>query len=220
MTLSSTEENYLKAIFKIAEREQRSVSTTAVANRLDTTPASVTDMMKRLSDKGLVNYVPYKGVTLSPQGNKTATTLIRKHRLWEVFLVKKLKFNWDEVHEIAEQLEHINSEELIARLDNFLDYPKFDPHGDPIPNAQGKFTIRTQIPLSDLGIGQSGVLIGVKDNSDDFLQYLNSLSIGLSSRFEVQERIAYDQSLRVMLDNGNSHILGSTVCQNLLIKRV
>ena len=148
--ISHTEENYLKAIFKIAERENKTASTNSIAAILNTSAASVSDMLKRLSDKKLINYKKYKGVTLTTEGNIVATHLVRKHRLWEVFLVNKLKFSWEQVHDIAEQLEHIQSLELINRLDNFLNNPKFDPHGDPIPNAEGKFTLRNQHPLNDL----------------------------------------------------------------------
>ena len=141
---SETEENYIKAIFKITEKNQGAATTNAIANHLSTSPASVTDMLKRLSTKDYFHYEKYKGVYLTSKGIDMATQLIRKHRLWEVFLVEKLKFSWDQVHDIAEQLEHIDSDELIVRLDDYLDNPKYDPHGDPIPNAEGKFTIRNQ----------------------------------------------------------------------------
>ena len=144
---SNTIENYLKAIYKISEKEQKTVSTSAISNEMNTTSASVTDMLKRLSYKELINYKKYRGVTLTKEGNRIATNLIRKHRLWEVFLLKHLNFRWHEVHDIAEELEHIDSDDLIERLDGFLGHPKFDPHGDPIPNKDGKITLRSQIPL-------------------------------------------------------------------------
>lgn len=217
--ISFTEENYLKAIFKIAERENKSVSTNSIAEQMSTSAASVTDMLKRLSEKGFINYEKYKGVTLTPSGSKVATNLIRKHRLWEVFLVKKLRFSWDEVHDIAEHLEHIPSKELISRLDAFLDYPKFDPHGDSIPNSDGKFTIRNQTPLSDLLPGQGGVLVGVKEHQTPFLQYLNRLKINLGTSFKLIEKTSYDKSQKVRIDDSEEVVLSDKVCQNLLIKK-
>ncbi|MDF1694264.1 MAG: metal-dependent transcriptional regulator [Saprospiraceae bacterium] len=220
MHLSTAEENYLKAIFKISERSEKSASTNAIAKQLNTSPASVTDMLKRLSEKKFINYEKYKGVTLTSEGSKSATQLIRKHRLWEVFLVKKLRFTWDQVHEIAEQLEHIQSKELIMRLDAFLDYPKFDPHGDPIPNADGKFTIRNQSPLTDMFKGQTGSLVGVKEHQSDFLQYLNSQNIRLGSEILILEIMAYDKSMRIKLDQKREIVITNMVAQNLLVKKL
>jgi len=219
MRLSTAEENYLKAIFKISEKAKKSASTNAIAKLLSTSAASVTDMLKRLAEKELINYEKYKGVTLKPEGIKHATELIRKHRLWEVFLVKKLRFSWDQVHEIAEQLEHIESKELVMRLDAFLDYPKFDPHGDPIPNADGKFTIRSQTPLSDMHKGQQGTLVGVREHQTEFLKYLNSLSIKLGTRFTVLNSVPYDGSMQVSIDGKREITITSMVAQNLLIRK-
>ena len=218
--ISHTEENYLKAIFKIAERENKTASTNSIAAILNTSAASVSDMLKRLSEKKLINYKKYKGVTLTSEGNIIATRLVRKHRLWEVFLVNKLKFSWDQVHEIAEQLEHIHSPELISRLDNFLDNPKFDPHGDPIPNAEGKFTLRNQHPLSDLHINETSVVIGVKEHDTSFLQYLNSISIKLGTAIKIISTVKYDNSMEIIVDGNNSLQISHQVAQNLLVKRV
>jgi len=146
--LTHTEENYLKAIYKANQSSKEAVSTNSIAQEMKTSPASVTDMMKKLANKELIIYEKYRGAKLSASGSKTATSLIRKHRLWETFLVQKLGFSWEEVHEIAEELEHINSDKLINRMDEYLGYPKYDPHGDPIPNAEGKFTLREQIGIS------------------------------------------------------------------------
>lgn len=220
MTLSTAEENYLKAIFKISERSQKSASTNAIAKHLSTSAASVTDMLKRLAEKKFINYEKYKGVTLTSIGSKIATQLIRKHRLWEVFLVKKLRFTWDQVHDIAEQLEHIQSNELIMRLDAFLDYPKFDPHGDPIPNSDGKFTIRNQTPLSEMHKGQIGSLVGVKEHNSDFLLYLNSLNIKLGTIISIKETIPFDRSMLVELDHKRENVITHQVAQNLLIKKM
>lgn len=220
MLLSTAEENYLKAIFKISERAQKSASTNAIAKHLQTSAASVTDMLKRLSEKKYINYEKYKGVTLKAEGSKLATQLIRKHRLWEVFLVKKLRFSWDQVHDIAEQLEHIQSKELIMRLDAYLDYPKFDPHGDPIPNADGKFTIRSQTPLSEMHKGQVGSLVGVREHSSDFLQYLSAQNIKLGTVISIIETMPYDKSMRLELEHKREILVTSLVAQNLLVKKL
>ncbi len=218
--LSFTEENYIKAIFKIAEKEKKSASTNSIARQLETTAASVTDMLKRLAEKDLINYEKYKGVTLTNEGNKIATSLIRRHRLWEVFLVEKLRFDWAGVHDIAEELEHIYSEELIQRLDAFLDYPKFDPHGDPIPNAEGRYTLRQQLPLSDLISGQTGQVVGVKEHSNAFLKYLNQLKIKPGVGLQIIERIEFDGSLKIIVDKKESHVISDVVAQTLLVKRI
>lgn len=218
--LSYTEENYLKAIFKISEKEKKSASTNSLAKHLSTTPASVTDMLKRLSEKGMINYEKYKGVNLTTEGNKIATSLIRRHRLWEVFLVEKLRFNWEHVHDLAEEMEHIYSEELILRLDAYLNYPKFDPHGDPIPNAEGRFTLRSQYPLSDLMTGQTGQLLGVKEHGNAFLKHLNQLKIKLGTEIKILERIEFDSSLKISVDGKEDFVITDQVAQNLLVKRV
>jgi DtxR family transcriptional regulator, Mn-dependent transcriptional regulator len=199
--LSFTEENYLKAIFKISEREKKSASTNSIAKHLETTAASVTDMLKRLAEKELINYEKYKGVTLTNEGIKIATSLIRRHRLWEVFLVEKLRFDWQHVHDIAEELEHIYSEELIARLDAFLDYPRFDPHGDPIPNAEGQ-------------------VIGVKEHSNAFLKYLNQIKVKPGIEIQIIERIEFDGSLKIKVDKKDVHSISDIVGQTLLVKRI
>jgi len=217
--LSQTEENYIKAIFKITESSQKAANTNSIALKLGTSAASVTDMIKRLSEKEVINYEKYRGVTLTNVGVKLATALIRKHRLWETFLVKKLYFSWDEVHEIAEQLEHIQSDELIIRLDNFLGNPKFDPHGDPIPNAEGKFTLRNQVSLDQFNIGEEGVLVGVKEHNTPFLKYLNELSIKLGSVLKVVNKISFDGSYKVIVNQKDEHLFSNQICKSLFVKR-
>ncbi len=214
-----TEEDYIKAIYKLAEKEKSNVNTNAIAGMLNTSAASVTDMLKKLKTKGFINYKKYKGVTLTPDGNRIATKLIRKHRLWEYFLVHKLKFTWDQVHDIAEELEHIQSEELVSRLDHFLDNPKFDPHGDPIPNAEGKFTIRNQHILSDLFPGETGIVIGIKESNDEFLRFLSGEKIKLGSELTIGKIIHYDQSVEVIIDHGNNVRLGQSVVGNILVRK-
>lgn len=215
--ISQTEENYLKAIFKIVEREGKAASNNAIATEMGTTAASATDMVIRLSKKELIHYQKHRGVTLTDAGNKIATHLIRKHRLWEAFLVEKLHFSWDEVHDIAEQLEHIQAPELVERLDAFLGFPKFDPHGDPIPDADGIFAFRKQMPLLELETGTQGVVVGVQDHTASFLQYLDRLGLTLGAEIEVIERFEYDESVKIILNRNKEQLLSKKVAQNLFI---
>lgn len=220
MLITSAEENYLKAIFKIAEKEGGTVLTNALAAEMGTSAASATDMLRRLSEKQLVAYEKYRGVTLGTEGKRIATTLIRKHRLWETFLVEKLGFAWDEVHDFAEQLEHIQGERLTERLDAFLGYPRFDPHGDPIPDAEGRWMPRPQVPLATLQPGQRGAVTGVNDHSPAFLQYLDELGLGLGTELEVLERTAYDQSAKVRISGAREAVLSEKVGINLYVRVV
>ncbi len=216
--LSQAEENYLKAIFKVSRRDGTPVSNNAISTEMQTTAASVTDMIGRLSKKELINYQKHKGVTLSDRGNEVATHLVRKHRLWETFLVEKLDFNWDEVHEIAEQLEHIQSLELVNRLDDFLGNPKFDPHGDPIPNAAGEFAERQQVNLSQLEENRPAVVVGVKDHTTPFLQYLERTGLTLGASIEVIERFEYDNSIHLRLADGETKVVSHKVAQHLFVQ--
>ncbi len=217
--LSQTEENYLKAIFKLSEGVSSPASTNAISGEMNTSAASVTDMVIRLSKKELVDYKKRKGVRLTDQGMQIATHLVRKHRLWEVFLVEKLDFSWDEVHEIAEQLEHIKSLDLVERLDNFLGNPQFDPHGDPIPDAEGNFAYRKQVLLAELAPGDRGTVVGVQDHTTAFLQYLDQLDLGLGAQVLLLERFAYDESVKITLNDDKEMILSKKVCQNLFIQK-
>lgn len=214
---SFSEENYLKTIFHLERMYPAGVSTNAIAEQMETKASSVTDMIRKLSDKSLVNYRKYQGVKLSPTGKKAAVSVIRKHRLWEVFLVEKLDFNWDEVHEIAEQLEHIKSDKLIQKLDKFLNYPKRDPHGDPIPDAEGNFTVFNKVLLSDLEKEESGICVGVKDTSPAFLQYLDKNQLILGNRITVLEKEDFDQSMLISIDDKELRI-SHLISENLYIK--
>lgn len=218
MPITQAEENYLKAIFTILEKETGPALTNAIAALMQTSAASVTDMLKRLSDKQLISYEKYRGVQLTKEGSRLATALIRKHRLWEVFLVDKLGFAWDEVHELAEQLEHVQGNDLVNRLDNFLGHPKYDPHGDPIPDAEGRWTYRKQALLSTLQPGNRGVVTGVDDHSPAFLQYLDQLGLILGAELELLERFPYDQSVRVRTRDDREFVLSEKVTQNLYVK--
>ncbi|MUP45215.1 metal-dependent transcriptional regulator [Gramella sp. BOM4] len=214
---SLSEENYLKAIFHLEHSLKSGVSTNALAEEMQTKASSVTDMIKRLSDKDLVNYKKYQGVKLSRAGREAAIEVIRKHRLWEVFLVEKLNFNWDEVHEVAEQLEHIKSEKLTNELDKFLEFPKRDPHGDPIPDANGNFNVSDRVLLSSLKLGEKGVCVGVKDSSSEFLQYLDKNSISLGKKIEVVEKEDFDKSMLIRMDDHKLSI-SNQIATNLYIK--
>lgn len=217
--LSHTEENYLKAIFKISERDGDSVSNNAISVEMQTSAASVTDMIGRLSKKGLVHYQKHRGVSLTDEGRQIATHLVRKHRLWEAFLVEKLGFTWDEVHDIAEQLEHIRSLVLVERLDEFLGFPRFDPHGDPIPDADGNFAVRKQIPLAELAVGDQGIVVGVQDHASSFLQYLDRINLGLGARVEMLEHFEYDESVKVRRSPADELVLSKKVSQNLFVQK-
>ncbi|HEY3385021.1 MAG TPA: metal-dependent transcriptional regulator [Saprospiraceae bacterium] len=219
MGLSYAEENYLKAILKLSGSPDGTVSTNAIAAQLDTSAASVTDMLKKLSDKELITYQRYKGASLTEEGQRVATMLVRKHRLWEVFLVQSLGMTWDEVHEIAEELEHIQSDRLIDRLDVFLGHPKFDPHGDPIPNAQGKYTLRAQFPLTELKPGQEGVVIGVREDDTSFLKHLNDKGLTIGKSIIILSNDEYDNTLRVSVDDLELNLSGK-VARSILIKPV
>ena len=216
--LSLSEENYLKAIFHLERNYPGGVCTNALAEEMETKASSVTDMVKKLSEKDLVQYKRYQGVKLSKQGRNTAVGVIRKHRLWEVFLVEKLDFTWDEVHDVAEQLEHIKSDKLIRELDRFLDFPTRDPHGDPIPDSEGNFAESNKLLLSALRIGEQGICIGVKDSSADFLRYLDKNDIFLGQQIKVLEKEDFDNSLLIEL-NGKELQLSSRIAGNLYIEK-
>ncbi len=218
MRISQSEENYLKAIYKLSEKTDKPISTNQIAKEMMMAAASVTDMVKKLSEKKLIHYTKYKGAILTDTGEAKATDLIRKHRLWEVFLLEKLSFAWDEVHDLAEELEHINSDQLTNRLDAFLGYPKFDPHGDPIPDAQGNMQRRDQSILATLNNGDKGHLVGVQEHSKSFLQYLGQISLTLGAHIEIIEKYEYDQSLKIIINKDKESIISNKVSQNLFIK--
>lgn len=217
MTLS--EENYLKTIYHLSAQTEDGVSTNAIAARMDTKASSVTDMVKKLSEKGFVSYKKYQGVSLTDKGKMAAIMIVRKHRLWEVFLVDKLGFSWDEVHDVAEELEHITSEKLINKLDEFLDFPTEDPHGDPIPDAQGRIKSIEKQLLSELAPGTTGICVGVKDSSSEFLQYLDKNGISLGSKIKVIEKEIFDGSLRIEV-GGKPLPVSGKIAGNLFVKRV
>ena len=215
--VTQSEENYLKSIYHLGNQGQDAVSTNAIAQKMDTKASSVSDMIKKLADKKLADYIKYQGVSLTNQGRLAATSVIRKHRLWEVFLVDKLNFSWDEVHDVAEQLEHINSKKLTKELDAFLDFPTHDPHGDPIPDADGIIKPSEKIMLSKVGVDTSCVCVGVNDSSTSFLKYLDKHNIALGTPIKVISKEDFDESMQVAINSKILHI-SKTISNNLYVK--
>ncbi len=207
MNLSKNEEDYLKALFYlIVESENDKASTNQLAEYLGISPASVNGMLKKLKTKKLVDYQKYGKLKLTDAGKNIAVQLVRKHRLWETFLYRKLGFSWDEVHEVAEQLEHIQSEKLIRKLDAFLGHPVNDPHGAVIPNEQGDYRIVPKKTLADVPVGDVCKLASVKDSSGAFLQYVTKIGLALSSEIKVAEKISFDGSLLIEFDGKQAQV--------------
>lgn len=215
--MTYSEENYLKTIYHLTSISDSAISTNAIAEKMETKASSVTDMLKKLAEKDLINYIKYQGVSLTDTGRLSAKMIVRKHRLWECFLVEKLDFSWDEVHDIAEQLEHIKSEKLINKLDDFLGNPTEDPHGDPIPDANGRIVKIEKRLLSELEKNQAGICVGVKDTSSDFLQYLDKQEIALGSQIQILEKESFDSSYRIRV--GSKEIMISNkIASNIYIQ--
>jgi DtxR family transcriptional regulator, Mn-dependent transcriptional regulator len=215
--LSYTEENYLKAIYRLSEGGIKAVLTNEIAESMSTKAASVTDMIKKLSSKNLLSYEKYYGAKITKHGKSEALSVIRKHRLWETFLVEKLQFTWDEVHDVAEQLEHIQSPLLIEKLDEFLGYPTADPHGHPIPDKDGKVPSMKLVPLSESVINKKVVVRSVKDGSPSFLQYLSKIGIYIGAKIAILDKIEFDSSLEVLIDNKTRIFISRDAAENLLI---
>ena len=215
--MTTSEENYLKVIYHLSNLSPKGVNSNAIAAMLDTKASSVTDMLKKLSEKDWINYQKYQGVSLTDKGKLNAKIIVRKHRLWEVFLVEKLGFAWDEVHEVAEELEHIKSEKLINQLDQFLNFPSFDPHGDPIPNAKGEIIKIEKQLVSEIEVGRTITCVGVKDTSVDFLQYLNKQNISLGTKIKVLEKEPFDGTLKIEINN-SVLVISDKIANNLYVK--
>lgn len=213
-----TEENYLKCIYKLSIAIPDGITTSAIADEMKTKSATVTDMLKKLSDKNLIDYEKYYGVKMTEKGKKVALRIVRKHRLWEVFLVKALNFKWDEVHIIAEQLEHIQSDELISRLDKFLDFPKTDPHGDPIPDQNGKLFSTHHVSLSQLMEKSSGEISGVNEHSPSFLQYLEKNGLNLGNNIHVIEKHEFDKSIDIKINRKKNLHISHDVAKNIMVR--
>ncbi len=217
--ITSAEENYLKSIYHL-QQHSGIVNTNALAQQLSARPASVTDMLKKLQGKKLVNYERYKGFYLSREGNKAALVIIRKHRLWELFLVSKLGFGWDEVHEVAEQLEHITSKKLVDKLDEFLGYPRFDPHGDPIPDNQGKIASRHQVKLSEFEVNEPAEITSVASQASELLEFLGKKSICIGTKLEIKRRFAFDKSVEIKIRNHAAITISEQIASIINVKPV
>ena len=214
---STSEENYIKTIFHL-QRKDGIVTTNELAQALQTKPASITDMMKKLKAKKLLHYQPYQGFRLSSEGNKVALTIIRRHRLWEYFLAEKLKFTWDEVHEVAEHLEHVSSKKLIDKLDEFLGFPRKDPHGDPIPDANGKIETSKKICLTELPFNTPAIVSGVSDQSSEILELLEHKKITIGVRLEVKKRFEFDESLEIKTGRQPAFSISKQLAENIFVQ--
>jgi len=217
--LSITEENYLKVLLHISEESnnQQEAGTNQIAAQLNVRPATATDMLKKLKEKGLVDYQKYGKISLTETGRAHAVHIVRKHRLWETFLFDKLGFSWDEVHEVAEQLEHIKSDKLIERLDKYLGNPQFDPHGDVIPTATGELVSEQRKTLSETAVGTRKKVNAVKDNSPEFLQYVSQLGIAIGNYILIKNRFDFDGSIEIEVNNKTATI-SQKVAENIFIK--
>ncbi|TAH02713.1 MAG: metal-dependent transcriptional regulator [Sphingobacteriales bacterium] len=214
---STSKENYLKAIFHL-QQENKNVTTNALAEALQTKPASVTDMLKKLKEQKLLLYEKYYGVKLTAEGKKVALQIIRKHRLWEYFLVEKLAFGWEEVHEIAEELEHIGSKKLIDRLDDFLGNPRVDPHGDPIPDSNGKIEPFKQVALSDYKINKPTIVRSIGNQSVEMLELLKHKKILIGSKLEIKNKFDFDLSLEIKIANQSPITISDQLAKNIFVQ--
>lgn len=216
--LSFTEENYLKALLKLLleNKAKEGVGTNELAGHLNVKPATANDMLKKLKEKSLVDYEKYGKISLTASGKQLAIEVLRKHRLWETFLYEKLEFSWDEVHEVAEQLEHIQSQKLIDKLEKFLNFPEFDPHGDIIPNAKGEFKVQFKRTLADIKVGESCKMVAVKDNSVEFLQYVVKVGLGINNLIKVITQENYDALIEIEV-NGKRSSVSQRFAQNIFV---
>jgi DtxR family transcriptional regulator, Mn-dependent transcriptional regulator len=224
LNYSTSEENYIKAIFHL-QGDEATVTTNELARELHTQPASVTDMMKKLKAKKLLHYQPYRGFRLSNDGKKVALGIIRRHRLWEYFLAEKLKFSWDEVHAVAEDLEHVSSKILIDKLDEFLGYPRFDPHGDPIPDSNGRIETSNLVCITELSLNKPAVVGKVGDQSSEILDLLNYNHIAIGTKLEVKKKFDFDHSMEIRIrpSRGSikeqpSFIISERLAKNIFVK--
>lgn len=217
MKYSASKENYIKAVYHL-QQTQPTVTTNALAAALQTRAASVTDMLKKLKSQKLLQYERYKGVKLTAEGKKLAIHIIRRHRLWEYFLVNKLGFGWEEVHEVAEEMEHISSKKLVDRLEEFLDYPETDPHGDPIPDNQGRLRVTRQIALSSLAFNVSCTLFHVGDQSPEIMELLNHLRLTPGTSLRVKKKFSFDNSVEIELKDGTVHAISEVLASKLFVR--
>lgn len=216
LNYSASEENYIKTIFHL-QGEDGNVSTNELADRIKTKPASVTDMMKKLKNRKLLHYQRYMGFRLTPDGKKVALSIIRRHRLWEYFLAEKLKFKWDEVHEVAEHLEHVSNKKLVDKLDEFLDFPKFDPHGDPIPDSNGKMENSKQVSIAEWPLNKQAVVCQVINQSSELLELLHHKKISLGTKLEVKKKFGYDDSIEIKVQKQKPVTISGQLAKNIFV---
>ena len=218
MVLSQTEENYLKSLLHLTleDDNREGAGTNELAGWLGVKPASVNDMLKKLKEKKLVQYEKYGKISLSADGRKKAIEVVRKHRLWETFLYETFSFTWDEVHEVAEQLEHIQSAKLVDKLDEFLNFPSYDPHGDAIPNAKGEIPSTYKKTLDEEEVGHRCTMVAVKDNSASFLQYVNKIGLNINNKIKVIDRQGYDNQMEIEV-NGKKCTVSPRFAKNIVI---
>lgn len=212
-----SEENYLKAIYRLAQEKGRKITPKGISDALGNNPASVVDMIRKLVEKELIDYDKKKGVRLTAQGQKNAILIVRRHRLWEVFLLEKLGYQWDEIHDIAEELEHIKDATLADRLDGFLGFPEYDPHGDPIPKANGKVPKSYSLTLANMKEGANGRVAAVRDTSSAFLQYLLRLEIGIGTNIRLIEKISFDNSLVISIGGKDQTTVSQKFGESILL---
>jgi len=218
---STSEENYLKALYNLYTSERKELTVTELASKLNISAPSATHALQRLSEKKLVQYIKHKPFKLTKKGEILAKQVIRKHRLWELFLVNKMGFKWDEVHEIAEQLEHVQSGKLIDRIDEMLNFPKFDPHGDPIPDADGNIPEMKSFSLTKGKIGETYQITGVTDHSTSFMNYLENIGIELGKKVKLINILSYDSSVVIIRKSSTGEItLSHLAAQHLQVEKV
>src|SRR5436189_2752820 len=217
LNFSTSEENYIKTIYHL-QQQDGTVTTNELADRLHTKPASITDMMKKLKVKKLVNYQPYQGFRLTAEGSKVALGIIRRHRLWEYFLAEKLKFSWDEVHAVSEDMEHISSKKLIDKLDEFLGFPKFDPHGDPIPDANGKLETGKKFVLAEIPVNKPVIVSQVTNQSTELLEVLKHQNISIGTRLEIKRKFDFDNSVEIKINKQPTITISEQLAKNIFVK--
>ena len=216
LNYTTSEENYIKAIYHL-QKVDGMVTTNELAAELQTKPASITDMMKKLKVKKLLNYQPYQGFRLTADGTKVALGIIRRHRLWEFFLAEKLKFTWDEVHEVAEDLEHVSNKKLIDKLDEYLGFPRVDPHGDPIPDANGKIEISKKICITELAVNTVSTVASVSDHSSEILELLEHKKIAIGTKVEVKKKFEFDNSLEIKINRQPVITISEQLAKNIFV---
>jgi len=216
LNYTTSEENYIKAIYHL-QKVDGMVTTNELAAELQTKPASITDMMKKLKVKKLLNYQPYQGFRLTADGTKVALGIIRRHRLWEFFLAEKLKFTWDEVHEVAEDLEHVSNKKLIDKLDEYLGFPRIDPHGDPIPDANGKIEISKKICITELAVNTISTVASVSDHSSEILELLEHKKIAIGTKVEVKKKFEFDNSLEIKINRRPVITISEQLAKNIFV---